>query len=161
AYLEQEAQYRPAGGPNSVPFTGNWHAEQFYFIANFFVITLCSMSTAPQVQYRRQAIAMGASVLAPPAPDEVAHLYLHTFGSVGQALPGKMMVLPAGPDLATGLEVEPFCYPDVYYSQALGVSAAAPDDQLRKLREVGVSVASVLYCDQGTRDRLAALCFQL
>jgi hypothetical protein len=161
AYLEQEAQYRPAGGPISVPFTGNWHAEQFYFIANFFDITFCSMSTAPEVQYRREALAMGANVLTVRGPEEIAECYLDVFGSLGQPLPGKMVVLPAGPDLASGLEVEPFCYPDVYYSQALGVSAAAPDDQLRKLREAGVSVASVLYCDQGTRDRLAALGFQL
>src|SRR5215471_16947983 len=92
AYLEQGAQYRPAGGPISVPFTGNWHAEQFYFIANFFDITFCSISTAPEVQYRREALAMGANVLTVRGPEEIAECYLDVFGSLGQALPATVVV---------------------------------------------------------------------
>jgi len=161
AYVEQEAQGRPDGSVISVPFTGNWHAEQFYFVASFFDLTFCSISTAPEVQYRREAMAMGARAFPARGPEEIADLYLELFGHLGQALPRTMVVLPSGPDQATGLWVEPFCYPDVYYSRALGVSAAAPDDQLRKLREAGVQTAHLLYCDEATSERLSKLGFRV
>jgi len=161
AYVEMSARKRADGSVISTAFTGNWHAEQFYFVANSFDLTFCAISSASEVQYRREALAIGAEVFPTRAPSEVADLYLELFQRYRKPLPSSLVVLMAEPDPATGLWIEPFCYPEVFYRQALGVTAAAPDDQFRKLHEAGVQTAYLVYCDQATSERVSRLGFRV
>jgi len=152
---------QPFGAPASLAVTGDWHAEQLFFISNFYNVLYCGIGQSKTPQFRREVGAFG-EILADEAPARLADFYAAVFGHYGRALPAEAVVIPAGeppdgpPDEAP-IWIEPFCYPEVFFRKALGVSSAAPDDQWRKLLESGVTKAYCLYCPPETAERLRAL----
>lgn len=151
--------YMPVASPIFGAFTGNWHGEQFYFLANCFDLTFCSLSPSPIVQYRREAATFGARLLPHRGPQQLAAFYRELFALYRQPLPGAMVVIPAPRDEAGGFNLEPYCYADIFYRRALGVSSAASDPVLEELRAAGVRKAELVYCEGAVAARLERLGF--
>jgi hypothetical protein len=157
AYIPVRLFRRPGSPAISPSITGNRHDAQFYFLANCFDLTLCSLSTGPQLPYRREAATFGARVLPSRHPDELAAFYRELFALYGQPLPDLLVVIPAPQDSAGAgapLDLEPYCYADIFYRAALGVSAAVSGTVLQELRAAGVRHAAVLYCGDEVAARL-------
>jgi hypothetical protein len=142
---------------------GSWHLQQFCFAANLYHVLYCALSDSKTLQFKREAAAVG-QVLSVVPPGQIADFYLTVFGHYNRPLPEEAVVIPAGRPPPGGEEeqdgipwIEPYCYPEIFYRQALGVSTAAPAEQWEKLKAAGVKRVYAVYCPQATVDQLRAL----
>lgn len=157
AYIPVRLFQRPGSPAISPSITGNRHDEQFYFLAGCFDLTFCSLASEPPVPFRREAATFGARLVPHRHPDELAVFYREVFALYGQPLPDHLVVIPTpGGDAAgASVDLEPYCYADVFYRRALGVPATVADAVLRELRAAGVQHAAILYCGDEVAARLA------
>ncbi len=132
-------------------FTGHGHAEQFYYAANFYAKVLyCSLTDHPALQFKREVMAFGGDVIATRKPGELAEFYRDVLEHLGVGFPRDIVVVPSRAQDDKALWLQPYCYPDIRFREALGVDAAAGASVLRRLREAGAERASLLYCPRET-----------
>jgi hypothetical protein len=145
----------------SMSTNGSWHLQQFCFIASLYNVLYCAVSESKTLQFKRAAAAAG-QILSVVPPDQIADFYLTVFGHYDRPLPSEAVVIPAGRMLPGGEEpetpwIEPYCYPEIFYRKALGVSSAAPIEQWTKLVAAGVQRVYAVYCPQETVEQLQGL----
>ncbi len=130
---------------------GNWHLQQFCFVANFFHVLYCGMSSSEALPFKREAKAVG-ELLSEAKPEQIAEFYLAVFGHYNRAIPDTAVMIPAGqPPVSSEEEdrtlwIEPFCFPEILHRKALGLSTAAPDQAWMKLKEAGLKRVLAVYC---------------
>ncbi len=161
AYIPITLFGRPGQSPITPPALGQWHQPQFYHLANCFEMTFCSVADTPVVPFRRDAATFGARMLPHRPPTELAAFYRDLLETYGQAFPTELVVIPAPSDNVDGLNLEPYCYPEIYYRQALGVTAAAADAVVLALHAAGARKAKVVYCPDDVTGRLERLGFEV
>ncbi len=161
AYIPVELFRRPGMSPITPPFNGQWHGPQFYFLSNCFDMTFCSLTSTEVVPFRREATTFGARVLPQRKQDDLASFYGELLATYGLATPDTVVVIPPRDDEVDKVNLEPYCYPEIYYRQALGATTAAPDAVFEELRAAGVSKAVVVFCSTDTAERLERLGFQV
>ncbi len=134
-------------------FNGHGHQEQFYYLANFYEKVLyCSLTESPAVQFKREVMAFGGDVISSRKPKELVEFYRDVFLYFKMQWPKELMVLPSRPASEDGLWVQPYCYPDVFFRQALGISEDAAENGFKRLKSVGAQKASLLYCSDRTAE---------
>jgi len=141
------------------PHTGYWHQEQFYFTSNFYNVYFCSI-TQHAARFRR-VISVFGKIISSRRSGEIADFYREVFSYLNEPLSTSAVILPTSADEKKELEVEPYCYPEVYYRQALGVNSDASDEQFTKLRELGVKDLYTVYCSEKNIRRLRNLGFKV
>jgi hypothetical protein len=132
-------------------FTGHGHAEQFYYAANFYEKVLyCALTEEPALQFKREVMAFGGDVIATRKPGELAEFYRDVFAYFKTELPQEIVLVPGRPKDDQALWLQPYCYPDICFREALGVNADIGGATLDRLKDAGVRKASILYCPQQT-----------
>lgn len=96
------------------PFQGEGHAEQFYWLANAFALTLIRTEECLRFAYEAGLFGL-AELVAPQAAPllllEKARAYL------GAAQPGRLVALGE----KTGLKIAPYVYPEIFFTRAWGL----------------------------------------
>ncbi|MEM2240488.1 MAG: hypothetical protein QXL27_09370 [Candidatus Bathyarchaeia archaeon] len=141
------------------PHTGYWHQEQLYFTSNFYNVYFCSISH--HIARFKRAASLFGKVISSKKSGEIADFYQEVFSHLDEPLPTSIVVLPTSVEEKKVLDMEPYCYPEVYHRQFLGVNSDAPNEQLVKLRELGVRNAYTVYCSKDTVRRLEDLGFKV
>ena len=135
-------------GGNMLPFTGNNHLESFYYLANFYKkIYYCSLTTQPGFQFRREVLSFGGEIVSCRSADEVAEFYKEVFNHFQRKLPDYAVILPTA---TNGMDLAPFCYPEILYRKALGVTQESWNTG--KMARLGVKKAGKLYCHVDVGD---------
>jgi hypothetical protein len=126
---------------------GNGHKEQFYYLANFYdKVLYCSLTESPALQFKREAMAFGGEIISTRKPNELVDFYRDVFSYFKAVFPEELVVLPSRPQAADRLWLQPYCYPDVYFRQALAISEDALGSDIKRLRSAGAKRVSMLYC---------------
>jgi len=104
---------------SSMAFTGDWHAEQFYFVTNFYNIIYCAITNSKTPQFKREVMAF-AKILKIAKPERIADFYIAIFKYFNKALPREAVAIPGrvppeGNPWKAPLWIEPFCYPEIFF----------------------------------------------
>jgi hypothetical protein len=138
-------------------FTGHNHAEQFYYAANFYdKVLYCALTESPALQFKREVMAFGGDIITTRKPDELAEFYHDVFTYFKLEFPQEVVVVPGRPTDPKALWLQPYCYPDIYFRQALGANGGVGQAGLKRLGEAGVRKAAVLYCPPQALDMVKA-----
>ncbi|MCX7824790.1 MAG: hypothetical protein N2689_04460, partial [Verrucomicrobiae bacterium] len=128
-------------------FTGHGHAEQFYYAANFYEKVLyCALTESPALQFKREVMAFGGDVITTQKPEDLAEFYRAIFDYFRLEFPKEIVLVRGRPQGEKSLWLQPYCYPDICFREALGVHAGAGAATLKRFRDLGAQKASVLYC---------------
>ncbi len=155
-----------------LPFAGNRHEEQLYFLANFYDnILFISMSDVESIPFERFLRACGCSTIK-KSPDEISELYRELFSLLGADFPTTAVVYPSRslefPDERVELgsfkipgesRIDTFFYPDIYYTKSLAIPVESDDDQFLALKRLGVRKLYMACCSE--EERLSSMGFQL
>ena len=132
-------------------FNGYNHAEQFYYLANFYEKVLyCSLTESSAVQFKREVMAFGGDIITCRKPNELIEFYLDVFSYFKTQLPKDITVLPTRPVEEDALWIQPYCYPDVYFTKSMGIAEDTVKDGFGRIKEVGVRSISLVYCSEKT-----------
>lgn len=163
-----------AGIGDYLPFAGNRHEEQLYFLTNFYEKVLyISMSEGEQVPFERFFNARGFPAIRHRS-SELVELYSELFERFGEIFPNDAVVYPSR-DIDFPLEavdlgsfkipgrsrIDTFFYPEIFYRKALGIHLEAHDRQFEKLRELGVKKLYLACCGESATERFERLGFEV
>ena len=57
--------------------------------------------------------------------------------------------------------LDSYCYPEIYYQQALGLSSNISDDELKRLKQLGITHISTFYCRDNVVRKLKKIGFNV
>ena len=133
-------------GGEMLALNGNLHMQQFLYLANFYdKIVYCALTSRPGYQFRREVLAFGGDVICCRGDGELAEFYQDVFAYFKQAIPAQAVILPND---TPALSLAPFCYPEVLFDRALGVTQR--EWNVEKFAALGVSQVGTLYCAPDT-----------
>lgn len=130
-------------GGKMLPFNGHQHMEQFLYLANFYDrILYCALTSEYGYQFRREVLAFGGEVICCRKANELADFYMDVFGYFKLPFPSRATIIPKDTE---SFQLAPYCYPDILYTDSVGIPEAEWDE--KKYAELGVRTLSTLYCD--------------
>ncbi|MDD5604049.1 MAG: hypothetical protein PHG48_08280 [Eubacteriales bacterium] len=130
-----------------LPFTGHNHGESFYYLSNFYdKIAYCSISSYDTFQFKREVMAFGGDIVSIRKADEVLEFYADIFAYFGRKMPDSVIVVPDKPADENDFWIAPYCYPDIMFSDSLGISQDTIINCGNKLIETGIKKVFSLYC---------------
>ena len=128
-------------GGEMLPLNGNMHIQLFLYLANFYdKIVYCALTSLPGYQFRREVLAFGGDVICCYNEGDLAGFYKDVFAYFELDIPDRAVILPND----TEMSLAPFCYPDVLFSRALGVTQK--EWNAKKYQTLGVCEVGALYC---------------
>ncbi len=148
-------------------FFSGMHAEQLYYACNLFDVHYCAYGASRR--FLRDLKTFNKKRVAIRAEHELPDFYLDIFSHFKRELPKKAVMVRSGAvsveghakDQPTELHLESYCYPEIYYQQALGLGSNATDNELEQLKQIGVTHVSTLYCENENVKKLQKLGFKV
>jgi hypothetical protein len=130
-------------------FFSGMHAEQLYYVCNIFDICYCSYGSSRRFLKDLQVFDKKCVTLK--TEYELVDFYLEVFNYFGRRLPRKAVMLETASAKGQSEESEKlcldsYCYPEIYYQQALGLSSNISADELNRLKQSGVTHISTFFC---------------
>lgn len=158
---------------DAMPYTGNKHDQQFYYVANFYdQIHFLALCDETPIQFERFLLARGRSTIHKHGAGQLVDFYLQVFAHFDVPLPGEAVVFSSSvfpfPDERVQLgtfvipgesRLDTFCYPEVFFRQALALHYELPDAEFGRLVELGVKTLRLIFCPQDARARFEGLGF--
>jgi hypothetical protein len=137
---------------------GGHHHEQFFLINSLF-----------NVKY---AISGGSTVFSPfieliggkktiVQTDSISEFYRRVFFHFNLKIPKAAVMVKSDSTYPSILKLDPFCYPEIYYRHAIGVTSEIKETELIKLREMGVQKLYLVYVPREKIELLKALGFTI
>ena len=163
-----------AGIGDHLPFAGNRHEEQLYFLTNFYEeILFVSMSEGREVPFERFFSARGCPSLN-HSSEELIELYIELFNLFEETLPKDAVVYPSC-ELDFPLEmvelgsfklpgrsrIDSFLYPEIFYRKSLAIHLEAGDSQFEKLRDLGVEKLHLACCSDEEAERFERMGYEV
>jgi hypothetical protein len=135
-------------------YFSDMHAEQVFHACNVYDVHYCSYGETRRFlrdlrAFKKKPITIGKS--------DLPSFYLDLFSYFKRTLPNKAVMVRCDPIRHEGTRemcLDSYCYPDVYYRQALGIGSNATDQELSQLQKIGVTNVSTLYCGNDVVDKL-------
>ncbi len=160
---------------DAMPFTGNKHDQQFYFISNFFEhIYFVALTEEEPVQFERFLIGRNNTTILKKTSHELADFYLQLFKFFHEPIPDEGVVFPSQiflfPDegielgdfkIAGESRLDTFCYPEIFYRQALGIHYELSDEQLVRFKIAGLKKVHLIFCPEQAKQRLESIGFEV
>ncbi|MEM2915106.1 MAG: hypothetical protein QXH91_06890 [Candidatus Bathyarchaeia archaeon] len=142
-------------------FFSDMHAEQLYYVCNAYDVYYCAYGTTRRFLrdlkvFDKKCVSIKEYGLL--------DFYLDIFTYFGLELPKKAVMVKCGPvstGKASGLHLDSYCYPEIYYSKAIGIGSNATDNDLERLKEIGVTHISTLYCEDELVEKLRKIGFNV
>ena len=146
-------------------FFGDMHAEQFYYICNVYDVQYCVYGKPRRFLedlkvFNKECVAS--------AQRDLPEFYSSVFNWYDVEIPKEAIMVRTeainleGPNgKKWQIFIDSYCYPDIYYQEALGIGSNITDRELKKLKEMGVEVISTLYCEDSSIEKLKNLDFKV
>lgn len=162
-----------AGIGDFLPFAGNRHEEQLYFLSNFYErILFVSMGEGEEIPFERFFKAKNCQSLV-RSSDELLELYVELFDSFDEPLPAEAIVYPSR-EMDLPLEavdlgsfkipgrsrIDSFLYPEILYREALAIHLEAGERQFEKLRGLGVKRLFLACCGDEAAKKFDRMGFE-
>jgi hypothetical protein len=81
----------------------------------------------------------------------IASFYRNIFSLLGVRFPEQAVMVPSTPFATSdALQIENYCFPDIFYSKKLGLDSSVSETQLDELKGLGLAEIAVLYCSETT-----------
>lgn len=145
-------------------FFSGMHAEQFYYVCNVYDVHYCSYGQSRR--FLRDLRTFGKNLVTLRQKRELPDFYLDIFSYFKRKLPKKAVMV--GTASAGGRDreserlcLESYCYPEIYYQRALGLTSDITDDELKQLKTRGLTHISTMYCEDETVNWLREIGFKV
>jgi len=156
---------------DAMPYTGNKHDQQFYYMSHFFDhIYFLVLSEERAVQFERFLRGRGETTILKKTSTELIDFYVEIFQRFNETLPHEAVVFPSSIIAFPNEEIklgdfripgesrlDTFCYPDVFFRQALGIHYELSDDQIRRLVDLGIHKVFLMFCPEEGKGRFETL----
>lgn len=156
---------------DAMPYSGNKHDEQFYFVTNFYNhVYFFALSEEKPIQFERFLQARGKSTIIKKDSNGLADFYREVFQLFKQSIPSEAVVFPSAvfqfPDEGVELgnfiipgesRLDTFCYPEVFFRKALAIHYELPDTEIMKLISWGLRKVFLIFCPSGAVTRFEKL----
>jgi len=156
-----------------LPFVGNRHEEQFYFLTNFYEkVKLFALSESENIPFERFLAARGDQIFKRES-NKLVDLYDELFRLMNADFPNEAVVFPSSefeiPKEAVTLgdfhingrsRIDTFFYPEIFFRRALGLNYELRDSEFERLRSKGVTKLLLACCPKEAEERFAALGFE-
>ncbi|MFW6120081.1 MAG: hypothetical protein ACOC80_04175 [Petrotogales bacterium] len=157
-----------------LPFTGNNHLEQFYYIASFYKnIHLFSLTEDDEIPFERFALKGEGKVIKYNS-ENLNNFYAELFDFFGERFPKKAVVFPTtefsfpeerveiGDFKISGeSRIDTFVYPEIFFRRSLGLYYEMDNDKFYQLKNKGVSKLFLIACPENAKDRYVKLGFDV
>ncbi len=158
-----------------LPFTGNKHDEQFYFLTNFYDhIYFTALSEQAPIQFERFLKAKNKSTIIKKSSQDLIDFYLDIFDLFDEIFPNEAIIFPSTvfpfPNEKIELgefkipgesRLDTFCYPEVFFRNALALHYELPDDQLNRLIVLGITKIRLMFCPKEAKSRFEKMGFDV
>lgn len=156
---------------DALPFTGNKHDQQFQFVANFYdQIYLLALTGEDPIQFESFVRGRGHSTILKEPAARLVDFYFKIFQIMETQIPMVAVIFPAaklpfpnekivlGDFVIPGeSRLDTFCYPEIFFRQALGLFLELPDTEIQRLIAAGLEKIYLLYCPATARTRFEKL----
>jgi hypothetical protein len=156
---------------DAMPYTGNKHDEQFYYVANFYRhIYFFALTEEKPIQFERFLQARGHTTIVKKRSADLVDFYTQVFEIFEEPFPSKAVVFASttfqfpnerielGDFVIPGeSRLDTFCYPEVFFRQALALHYELPDEQVTRLVSAGLKKVYLVFCPAEARDRFEGL----
>ena len=160
---------------DAMPYTGNKHDQQFYYVANFYrQIHFLALTEETPVQFERFLQARGQTTIVKQPAGKLVDFYLQAFALLNEPLPAEAVVFSSqvfpfphervqlGDFVIPGeSRLDSFCYPEVFFRQALAAHYELADGEFARLAGLGVKKLYLIFCPEEARGRLEKLGFEV
>ncbi len=158
---------------DALPFTGNKHDQQFYYLTNFYQhIYFFALTEEEPIQFERFLRARGNCTIIKKSSNELCSFFREIFDLFEQPFPEQAVVFPSkkfsfpnekvqiGDFKIEGeTRLDTFCYPEIFYRKALAFHTEISDDQLAKFQKAGVEQLHFIFGNEADRDKLKKIKF--
>ncbi len=156
---------------DAMPFTGNKHDQQFYYLTNFYhQIYFFALTEETPIQFERFLQARGRATIIKKNSAALVDFYLEIFARFEEVLPNEAVIFPSAvfpfPNerielgdfkIAGESRLDTFCYPEIFFRQALALHYEITDASLQKLCASGLQKVYLLFCPPAATSRFEKL----
>ena len=156
---------------DAMPYTGNKHDQQFYYVANFYRhIHFFALTEETPIQFERFLQARGQATIVKKRAAELVDFYTGIFALFEEPLPGEAVVFPStvfqfpnervelGDFVIAGeSKLDTFCYPEIFFRQALALHYELPDEEISRLVSLGLEKVHLMFCPTEAQARFEEL----
>ena len=152
---------------DALPFTGNKHDEQFYYICNFYEeIYFCALTEEAPIQFERFLRARNRGSFVKKSSQELVDFFLKIFEQFHESLPTEAVVFSSEKipfpnekielgdfKIAGESRLDTFCYPEIFFRKTLAFHYEMEDAEWRRLISLGLKKVHLIFCpkDAGAR----------
>jgi hypothetical protein len=156
---------------DAMPYTGNKHDQQFHYLANFYghIYFLALVEEAP-IQFERFLQGRGNCTIIKENAAGLVDFYDAVFARFQEPLPELAVVFPSttfpfpnekvefGDFLIAGeSKLDTFCYPEIFFRQALALHYELDDEEIARLVASGLREVNLMYCPDEATARFERL----
>ena len=156
---------------DAMPYTGNKHDEQFYYTSNFYDhIFFFALTEETPIQFERFLQARGRTTIIKRSANNLYEFYTQIFSLFDESLPAEAIIFPSSKFQFPNEQVElgnfvipgesrldTFCYPEIFFRNALALHYEISDEQISKFIKNGVKKIYLMFCPDEAASRLEAL----
>jgi len=160
---------------DTLPFTGNKHDQQFQLVANFYNhIYFFALSEEEPIQFERFLSSRKNTSLLKNRSNQLVDFYLKIFEIFDVPFPKEAVIFSSQifPFQNEKIELgdfkipgesrlDTFCYPEIFFRQALGLFYELNDDQFLKLISAGLKKIYLIFCPDDAKARFEKLGFKV
>jgi hypothetical protein len=153
-----------------LPFTGNNHMEQFYFISSFYEnIHLFSLTEDNGIPFERFILKNGGKTVK-YGSKQLFDFYKDLFDFFDEQFPEEAVVFPSiefyFPNEEVGIgdfkisgksKIDTFIYPEIFFRKSLGIHYEMDDNSFTRIRNYGVSKILLIACPENAKERFEKL----
>jgi hypothetical protein len=152
---------------DAMPYTGNKHDQQFYYLANFYHhIYFFALTEETPIQFERFLQARGRATIVKGSALGLVDFFSQVFSVLNEPLPAEAVVFPSttfpfphervelGDFVIPGeSKLDTFCYPEIFHRQALAFHYELPDDQVQRFVARGLKRVHLIFCPDEAKAR--------
>ncbi len=156
---------------DAMPYTGNKHDQQFYYVANFYRhIYFFALTEETPIQFERFLQARGHTTIVKERSAALVDFYAQIFKIFEEPFPTRAVVFSSAkfqfPNervelgdfvIAGESRLDTYCYPEVFFRQALALHYELSDEQVARLVSLGLKKVYLMFCPSEARARFEGL----
>ncbi|MFZ5515506.1 MAG: hypothetical protein ACOY90_02635 [Candidatus Zhuqueibacterota bacterium] len=156
---------------DALPYTGNKHDEQFYYLCNFYdQVHFFALTEEAPIQFERFLRARNRGSLVKKSSAGLVDFFVDVFDQFREPLPEEAVVFSAekfsfpnerielGDFIIPGeSRLDTFCFPEIFHRQSLACHYELDDSQWQRLVALGLKKVHLIFCPQEAAARFEKL----
>ena len=156
---------------DALPFTGNKHDQQFHLICNFYNhIFFFALTEEEPIQFERFLSSRQNTTILKSKSNQLVDFYLKIFDVFDLQFPKEAVMFSShifpfpnekielGDFVIPGeSRLDTFCYPEIFYREAVGLFYELDDNEINKLITAGLKKVFLIFCPDEAINRFEKL----